>query len=74
MITYKELLEKKKQPDFTIRILEPKDASKSYDAMKKNKIKFMDVNSTLFSFKKEDQWDKAMDILDDIDVEYDFDG
>ena len=74
--TYKEffnsMLEKK--ADYTITLKDPKDASKSWDTLTKNKIKFTDPNSTTFVFKKESEWDRAMDVLDDISVEYDFDG
>ena len=77
MKTFQEIFDKiieKKQPDFTITIKDGKDTSKAYDALKRNKIKFNDVGAAVFTFKKEDQWDKAMNILDDIDVDFEFDG
>jgi hypothetical protein len=63
-----------KSKGYTITIKEPKDSSKTISAFKKSKIKFKDESSTDFTFKKEDAWDQAMEILDDLDVEFDFDG
>jgi len=73
MKTYKELLEAKK-PDYTITIKHVKDSRKAIDLLRKDKIKFSDESQTLLVFKKEDQWDAAMELLDEYDIDYDFDG
>ncbi len=73
MITYKELIEKK-QPTLSVTISEPKDAPKAAAALRKNKVKFSDESQQLFTFKKEKDWDAAMSILDDLDIDYSFDG
>lgn len=73
MKSFKELLEKKK-PDFVIKIKNQKEARKAFDVLKKNKVKFSDESSDTFTFKKESEWDTAMELLMDVDIDFDLDG
>jgi len=57
---------------FSITIKEPKDASKAMSALRKSKVKFSDESSNYYTFKKEEDWDMAMELLDDLSIEYDF--
>ena len=69
-LAYVKISEAKKEKLF-IKIVDYKDSNRANDILRRGKIKFKDESQDYFVFANENQWEKAMEILDLANIDFD---